>query len=659
LSEHSSNFITMPHRKPPFSRLKPLTASLLVLPLTAFAQQTDQLPTVLITADRQDLPRDQVASPTRLLDRETLEALPVKDVTEALATLPNVNIRRSGGPDGEPSLGMYGISAQPRSSSSTTLAINGVPLNNGMFPESSLNILPLGLIERIEVIQGPASSAYGNNATLGVINLHTRERHELGGEVSSSIARWNTQSASANIGGGFDGGGNWLIGAELRRTDGHLQPKNSSDFSNSELDNLALFGNKAVGSLLLKAGYISYAWDRNNPNYLVSAGTPAIDNPRGTPTARTEDGRRQHFHLGGEWHINDEFRAELTYSWNGFSEKTSRNANYGTPSGNNNPTHQKTTSNGLIGKVDWETSRNLMTIGFERQLGELTDVISDTVTKGATTGYFILNRFLAFNRQLSISGGYRIDQFSFYDETSRTPKLGAVWKPEGMNWLLRANISRAFSAPSFNQLFGALGNTQLLASTLDLKEVGGEFQALENLNIGFTYFDVKRLKPIFPRPRNQNPICTPGPGNCFVNVGDQLNYSGVTLDFSHTITSGWNWGGSLTLLDPRNNTFATSGRVLKLNTAYRQGPWRVGANLRHEAQRYFQDNQSSPFPDFTVVDVGVTYRFSNRFELVANIENLTNKTYATTQIVSTNFSIPALPINRPGRYMTIKATYSF
>ena len=112
----------------------PIVLALLAAPAaTAFAQQVPTpttLDTLVVTADRQQLPASEVSSPVRVISKPQIEALPVKDVTEALATLPNVNIRRSGGPDGEPSLGMYGISAQPRSSTSTTLAIDGVPLNS-------------------------------------------------------------------------------------------------------------------------------------------------------------------------------------------------------------------------------------------------------------------------------------------------------------------------------------------------------------------------------------------------------------------------------------------------------------------------------------------------------------------------------------------------
>ncbi|MBX9849868.1 MAG: TonB-dependent receptor [Rhodocyclaceae bacterium] len=647
---------------PTATLLSILSASTLAQQAASDTEKTSTvLPEVKVSADRQLLPASEVSNPVRIIDRKAIDALPVKDVTEALAILPNVNIRRSGGPDGEPSIGMYGISAQPRSSTSTTLAINGVPLNNGFFPEASLNILPLSLIQRAEVIQGPASSAYGNNARLGVVNLVTRRQSEFGGQVSASVGRWNTNGLGGYLGGAFKDGGNYLVGFDQRETDGHLQPRGRTDFSNSRLQNFAGFVDKAFGDLHLSAALIDYSWDRTNPSYLVQPGTPALTNPIGTPTARAENGSRQHFHVTALYQFNPEWSGDLTYNFNSFDERTTFNANYGTPSGagQTTPTDQRTTSNSISAKLNWDTGKNLLTFGTEYQKGRLDDRVANTSREGDTTGFFIQNRYLAFDRQLSLSGGYRQDTFSYYNETSRSPKLGFVWSPTGANWRIRGNVSRAFSAPSFNQLFGSFGNTKLIATNLTVHELGFEIQPLTNLKLGATVFKTKTTNPIFPRPRNQNPICTPGPGNCFVNVGDVVETSGFTLDFRHQISSGWQWGGSWTRLDPEQNTFATSEHVIKLDTSYSANQWTTSATLRRETDRYFQDGFRSPFPNFTVVDASVSYRFDKAFTMSAIVENLTNQEYATTQIVSTSTSFEALPIFRPGRFLTLRGTYSF
>jgi outer membrane receptor protein involved in Fe transport len=554
---------------------------------------------------------------------------------------------------------MYGISAQPRSSTSTTLAIDGVPLNNGMFPEASLNMLPLSLVQRIEVIQGPASSAYGNNSRLGVINLVTLRPAEFGGLAFASAGRWNTTDFGAHVGGALEGGGRYLAGYDRRNTDGHLQPRGRRDFSDSQLQNFAAFADKVFGDLTLSAAFVRYEWERDNPSYLVSPGVPAAANPTGSPTARYEDGNRQHAHLGASYQFAPQWHGDLTYTYNDYDEQTRFNPNFAAPTGNNGPTDQATVSHGLIGKLNWETSSNLLTFGAEYQNAKLTDRIGSTTTTGHTTGLFVQDRYLAFDGQLALSAGYRVDHFSFYDETSKSPKAGFVWKPAGATWLVRGNVARAFSAPTFNQLFGSFGNPRLVASTFTLHELGTEWQATRGLRLGASIFFTKSTKPIFPRPRNQNPICAPGPGNCFVNVGDVTRSDGVVLDFRHRINANWEWGGSYTYLDPKQNTFATSGHVIKLDSTWRSGPWTLSGTLRRETQRYFQDNHLSPFPNFTVIDAALSYQVTAAWKLSALIENLTDRTYATTQVVSTNLAIPALPIYRPERYVTARVDFRF
>jgi vitamin B12 transporter len=636
-------------------------AALGAMPVFAQAQaQAETLQTVLVTANRQMLPRDETAGPVRTLDRAALEALPFTDITEALATLPGVNIRRSGGPDGEPSLGMYGISAQPRSSSSTTLAVNGVALNNGLFPEASLNMLPLALVQRLEVVQGPSSSAYGNNARLGVVNLITRRSARFTGELAGSYARWNTGSLGGWVGGGLGAQGSYLVGLERRQTDGHLQPKGQADFSDSQLDNAAAFVDQTFGPLRLAAGYIRYGWERHNPSYLVQPGNPAAANPVGTPTSRFESGTRQHAHLVADWTIGPAWSAQLALTANDFDERTTFNTNYGTPSGfgATAPTDLSTRSTGALAKLEWNSGTNLLTVGLELQDGKLTDRVAGSVRRGHTTGFFVQDRYLALDGQLVITGGWRHDRFSFYDATSSSPRLGVVFKPQGAAWLLRAQSSRAFSAPSFNQLFGSFGNTKLVATTLRVDELGAEIEPARGLHLGATAFETRTTDPIFPRPRNQNPICAPGPGNCFVNVPGTLRTSGLTLDLRQVL-GAWQWGGSYTYLDPRENTFATSRHVLKIDARWRVGPFGAGATLRHERDRYFQDGHRSPFPDFTVVDAALSWQPNPAFALNLVLENVGNARYATTQIVSTSTAYPALPIERPGRFATLRGSWRF
>jgi outer membrane receptor protein involved in Fe transport len=610
-----------------------------------------------VTVDRIRIEKDESSAPIRSLSRQTIENAPAKDVAEALSRLTNVNIRRAGGPLAEPSLGMYGQSAQPRSSTSTTLAINGVALNNGIFPEASLNILPLAFIERVDVIQGPASSGFGNNARLGVINLQTPDASRTGAEVHGSAGRWDTRRLGAS--GSLDAGEfRAFLGVENSRSDGHLQPKGSPDFSNDRLNNFIFNVRGEAGPLRVSALLLNYAWDRSAPSYLVQPGNPAASNPIGTPSARTESGYRQHGHVQLDVPLMQSLMLQVVTSLNKGSETTAQNFNYGTPSGSTAPTDTAIKSTSQLARLEWDAGWSLLSVGAEHTRGDTRDQLTGARQTGTSEGLFIQSRSLLLSDRLVVLAGYRKDKFSFYDERSSSPKLGVVWRAEDRSWLLRANHSRSFSAPSFNQLFGSFGNPKLIATTLEINELGFEWRRFGG-QLGITAFESRSENPIFPRPRNQNPICAPGAGNCFVNVAGTQKGSGVTLEWQQRSAGPLRWGISHTWLDPREATFATSERVLKADFEWSWAGWQFGGDVRRESGRFFQDNSGSPFPDFTVVNLKVGRALAAGLRADLILENASDETYSTTQVVSTSPAFPALPINRPGRFATLQFSWKF
>jgi outer membrane receptor protein involved in Fe transport len=87
------------------------------------------------------------------------------------------------------------------------------------------NVIPSGLIERIDVVTGGASAAYGSDAVAGVVNVVLkRELEGFQGDVQSGIsARGDNQNYRGSLAWGTKWGGgrgNFLIAAEGERNDG-------------------------------------------------------------------------------------------------------------------------------------------------------------------------------------------------------------------------------------------------------------------------------------------------------------------------------------------------------------------------------------------------------------------------------------------------------
>src|ERR1043166_798077 len=117
-------------------------------------------------------------------------------------------------------------------SSRVLLLIEGHRINNSLSDSAPIGTdfpLDVDLIEKVEVIRGPGSSLYGNNAFFGVVNVITRKGRDLPGygvEVSGEAASFDTYKGRASYGRKFQNevemllSGSWYDSEEIGRASG-------------------------------------------------------------------------------------------------------------------------------------------------------------------------------------------------------------------------------------------------------------------------------------------------------------------------------------------------------------------------------------------------------------------------------------------------------
>ena len=89
--------------------------------------------------------------------------------------------------------GGEGIQMQGLDSEYTLVLIDNQPLIGRAAGTLDLNRISVGNIKQIEIVRGPSSSLYGNNAFAGVVNIITEEpKTGLRGNFSSSYETHNT-----------------------------------------------------------------------------------------------------------------------------------------------------------------------------------------------------------------------------------------------------------------------------------------------------------------------------------------------------------------------------------------------------------------------------------------------------------------------------------
>src|SRR6266436_1393909 len=107
------------------------------------------------------------------------------------------------------------------------LLIDGHRLNNSLSDSAFIGSefpLDVDLIERVEIIRGPGSSLYGNNAFFGVINVITRKGRDMagtGGEVSGEVASFDTYKGRVTYGNRFTNGLEMLVSGTIFDSEGH------------------------------------------------------------------------------------------------------------------------------------------------------------------------------------------------------------------------------------------------------------------------------------------------------------------------------------------------------------------------------------------------------------------------------------------------------
>ncbi len=104
------------------------------------------------------------------------------------------------------------------------ILVDGQRLNEPLY-DSAFNltdfILDVDLIDRVEVIRGPGSSLYGNNAFFAVINVITRRGHDVqGAEVSGAAGTFDTYQGRFTYGNRFTNGLELLLSGSIYNSEG-------------------------------------------------------------------------------------------------------------------------------------------------------------------------------------------------------------------------------------------------------------------------------------------------------------------------------------------------------------------------------------------------------------------------------------------------------
>ncbi len=124
---------------------------------------------VVVSAQRVPIAFSQAARIVQVIGKEELANAPVHDLQDLLKFASNVDVRQRGGNGVQADLSIRGSTFDQ-----VLILLNGIPLNDPQTGHHNLNLpVSFDAIDRIEIMEGPASRLYGPNAFSGAINIIT------------------------------------------------------------------------------------------------------------------------------------------------------------------------------------------------------------------------------------------------------------------------------------------------------------------------------------------------------------------------------------------------------------------------------------------------------------------------------------------------------
>jgi vitamin B12 transporter len=581
--------------------------------LPAWSQTTvvAALNDVVVTATRNASAVDDLVSDVTVITRDTIEASTARTLPELLARAAGLQVSASGGLGKTSSVFIRG--AENRH---TILLVDGVRLGSATTGNPTWDNIPVDMIERIEVLKGPASALYGSEGVGGVVQVFTRQgRQGFHPSAALTLGSGRHRKAEAGASGG-EGALSYALGVQSTRETGFSATNERVPFGSFNPDPDG-FRQDAVNASLHYE--ITRDW-RLDAGLLHSEGISGFDDG---PGLDARSAVRTHVaHVGIKGRLTPDWDSELRFSQGNDTDDTLV-ASF--PGAFKTRQHEWSWQN-TVG-----TSAGVVVAGLEQRVQEV----------GGSTAYAVSRRTIAsaFAGINGSSGAHswqanvrRDSSSQFGANTTGFVGYGYRITPA---WRVSASHGTSFVAPSFNQLYYPDFGNPLLQP-----ERG------RNTDLGLTWAAAgHELKLV----RFDN------------RIRGYMTDTTVPTNIPRTRIEGWTLAyagrfdklalrASLDRLDPRNEL---SGKQLPRRAQqqatvaadWEQGLWRYGASLLHVGARFDDTANTTPLAAYTTLDLSAHWQATPQWGVQAKLNNATNRQYET-----------ALGYNQPPRsfYLTLR-----
>ncbi len=589
--------------------LRPIFVAGLVALLVPPANAVE-LPEIVVTATRTPLSVSQVPAASTVVTRDEIERQQAKSLPQILKTVAGVDITESGGPGKA-----TGVFLRGTESDHVLFLVNGIRIGSATAGLTSLELLPVAQIDRIEVIRGPRASQWGSEAIGGVIQIFTRKGSD-GPDVSAAAGAGTFGSYAINGGAGatidrtdyrLDGSYFSTTGFDARQPvpgPFGLDQPDDDGYDNASLH--ARLGHRFANGIEVD----SFIWR--------ASGTTEFDGSFQDET----DFLQQVIGASALFAPMERWKFTLRAGEN--RDDSDNFAPDGTFASRFDTKRQE-----LAIQNDFSVAKNrLFTLGADLRQEKVAGSTDFTETSRDNTGVFA--QYLAEVGSHQLLASLRYDDNEAYGTDSNG---GVGWSyrwPDGVR--VYTSYGTAFKAPSFNELFfPAFGNPDLGPETSKSYEVGVEGRQHWGRWGVHTYrTDIDDLIVT---------VSDPVTGAFFPDNVESALIEGVEAEVA-TDVSGWQVTAVASLLDPKNRITGKRLRrrvkkSLSVDVSRELGRWMAGARLLAQGDRFEDAQNTIRLAGYGVVDLIGQYRFSRQLSVRAKIGNLFDKQYETAHTFNT------------------------
>lgn len=556
---------------------------------------------IVVTSFRLPTDVNKTGSSIFVLDQEQLKQRSHIYVTDALMSVPGVTVNQNGPFGGQATARIRGAST-----GQTLVLLDGIVINDNSTPGGGFNFgnIELNDIDRIEVLKGPQSTLWGTDAIGGVINIVSKTpENELSGEVGSTLGSYGTTQYRASLSTG-NSWGDFRINYSDSQSDGIS--KADEDDGNPEDDAYeaqtisAVLGLNLPGDSRLQISHRETDTDTEFDSFGLATGVEDGDELSVVELSTTQVRLTVPA-------LNGKLTNTLVYATSETDRANFTNGAFAFGSGGERDVFQY---QGTYRISDTQQ----FSLGFEDEESEVSTNDADI------QGIYALYQISPME-DVTISMGVRQDDHSEFGEET-VGRLSAAWAATD-NLNIQGSWGEGFKAPTiFQTTFfccsATAPNPNLVAETSESFDLGFTWAFNERGSLGLTYFDQE----------TENQIDFSFAVGGYENIAE-VDSKGLELLFDYQITENLQAFMNATYIDSEDINGDELVRVPEV-TADLAITYRASEDLSTTLSVVYngdEEDSRGTVDSWARVDISGVWRPTNKVEVFARLENLTNRDY--------------------------------